>query len=141
MADFDPSFADDAQIYWRFDAEEKSISVQWHNIPLWKEDDSVPDDRWDFQIKVEEDGTIHFYYFDVPKLPEEVPIINNPQGHDHYTQLMGIEDAAYQYDYGSYSVKPLEKVEVSPDAVKNKYIVVFKPKETCIGLCVLSEMV
>ena len=142
MADFDPSAADDALIYWRYDSEEKSISVQWHNIPLWKDplDDDLPDDRWDFQIKVKEDGTIFFYYFDVPVLPSEVPIANTP-GHEFYAQLVGLEDAAYQHDDGGYyKIKALEKVEVASDALRNKYIVMFQPKETCIGMCLCCEI-
>jgi len=134
MADFNPAASTHAKIYYRIDEIEKSFSVQWQHVPLYFPSYITPsDDRWDFQIKIKHDGTIMFYYFDIPSLPEDVDINATGILYDYYSQTIGLEDAAYQHvQDGYYYIRALEPIDVDPEYVLAKKIVMFRPKETCL---------
>eukprot|EP01084_Bolivina_argentea_P064530 117666_1 len=139
MADFNPSQSDYAQILYYIDNQNQSLHVQWHNVSLWQPSSSTPlGYNYDFQIQLNADGTIYFYYFNVPKAPDHIgiPSYNTM----NYTVNIGLEDAAYKHnDDGLYYLYPYSPVRVNVSHALNHQVVVFQPKETCIDQISCTE--
>ena len=134
LADFNPSKSDNSHVIYYIDNEEKSLSVQWHNVTLWQPTNTAAlGYTFDFQVKLMYNGTIYFYYFNIPQAPNQitVPSYSNLK----YSMNIGLEDAAYQHHQnGLYYLYPYSPVDVNVSYVLNHNVVVFEPRKTCIGM-------
>ncbi len=72
-------------------------------------------------------GTITFYYFNIPKSPSQVKIPFYTA--ENYSVIIGLEDSAYKHlNDGLYSVN------INETNMLSHHIIVFKQRETCIGM-------
>ena len=134
MADFNPGKYNYSTVLYYIDNEEKSLCVQWNNITLWQPTGSTfLGYIWSFQVKLLSDGTIYFYYFKIPKLPNQIPVPSYPNF--NYSIHIGLEDAAYQYNNnGLYYLFPYSPIDINESHVLQRHIVKFQPRSTCIGM-------
>jgi len=132
MTDLNPSKFAGSEILYHINNTEKSLSVQWHNVTLWQYADyDQMNYTFDFQVKLYSTGSIYFYYFNLPKLPNEIPV----PGHNdtNYTLTVGLEDAAYQHlNNGIYAIRPYKPVDVNLSHVTESHVVLFVPATTCV---------
>eukprot|EP01084_Bolivina_argentea_P087484 158015_1 len=132
MADFNPSKYNESHVLYYIDNNEKSINVQWHNVTLWQPTNtSFLGYKYDFQVKLKSDGTIIFYYFNVPKSPSEIGI--PLYSFENYSVMIGLEDAAYKHSNdGLYYLYPYDPINVNQTHILSHQTIVFKPRQTCI---------
>jgi hypothetical protein len=116
-----------------------NFSVQWTNVTLWA--DAAPLYTFTFQVTIEPNGTITFFYFDIPKLPNQIEVQwLNTSLDVNYTLHFGLEDAAYNYEEsGFYSVIPYAPVTFNESFIENMHTIVFQPRETCIDQSSCTE--
>merc|ERR1719295_127765 len=147
MADFNLNASAESRVLYLIDNATQSLSVQWSNVSLWQPNNTEAITfRWDFQLTIAADGTIHFYYFEVPALPNTVELPQTQSDIDdditprNYSLHIGLEDAAYQHiGLGSYYIYPYEPVDIAAHHVLARHVVVFKPRETCIDQMSCSD--
>jgi len=132
MADFNPSKYDESHVIYYINDNEQSFNAEWHNVTLWQPSTSTPLGYvYDFQVKLMSDGTIYFFYFNVPKAPNtiQVPTYSNL----NYSLHIGLEDAAYQHSSnGLYYLYPYAPVNINVSHILDHHVVVFQPRDTCI---------
>ena len=137
MVDFNPSAYEQSQVLYFIDDVEKSLNVQWHNLSLWQPTGATASNYfWDFQVKLKSDGSIFFYYFQVPKDPKTIRIPNYSfygETDLNYSTVVGLEDAAYQHhENGVYELMPYSPLNINFSHVLQRHIIAFKPRETCL---------
>lgn len=146
MTDLNPSGENSAEVHYRIHDNQKHVTVQWSEVPLYEEQLQASSPRYTFQAEVNSQGRIIFRYNTMPVSPSD-QTIDVLGVFRSYPVVIGLEDTIV-LDDSPLKLERYRPINIDPhyvfggvnntigpttDASHLVKAVVFQPRPTCLN--------